>query len=185
MYGSSDRYSVRSSTCPGPGCGSGRRSRRKSAATGAPCGRRARTMRRFSTACAFIAVSSSAHVLDLHAGRRGHGAVDEQVTEQDGVRVDAVGLEVAHAGLVEHRVIDEELPATRAGGATEDAVGGIRYYFRLARAAQHVRAAEGELDGRRGDGGTRPQRVAGDARLAVLGGQTQRAQRHAVLRQAV
>src|SRR5579863_2215201 len=99
-------------------------------------------MRRFSTACAFIAPSSLTHVLHLYPRRGGHGAIDEQVTEQDAALIDLVALEVADPCLVQHRVIDEELPGARACGAAQNDVRGVRHDLRRARAAQHLFPAE-------------------------------------------
>ena len=42
MYGSTDRTSLRTSTCPGPGSGNSRSTRRKCSALGVPLGRAAR-----------------------------------------------------------------------------------------------------------------------------------------------
>ena len=47
-------------------------------------------------------------------GGHGQRAVHEQVREQRTAGLDAVGLEIAHARLVQHRVIDEELPGALA-----------------------------------------------------------------------
>src|SRR5256885_13623774 len=75
---------------------------------------------------------TSAQELELHARRGARRRIDEQVREQRAAGLDAVGPEVPHAGLVEHAVVDEELPGALARRPAEDHVGGVRHDLRLA-----------------------------------------------------
>jgi len=66
IYGSSDRYRVRSRTCPGPGSGTRPSSRRKLSAIGAPTGREFRTILRLMVLFSAMVFPSS--VVDTPGG---------------------------------------------------------------------------------------------------------------------
>src|SRR3546814_5748185 len=81
---------------------------------------------------------------------------------------------IAHAGFMQHDIVDAEIAAELARRLAQDYMRGIGHDFRHARCV-HYRVAANHLDRRGRDRGTRPERIDGDTILAEFLGPAKRA----------
>ena len=94
-------------------------------------------------------------------------------------------LEVAHAAVVQHLVVDAELAGELARGLGEDHVGRLPHDLRRAAGPHHRIAAQQIADCGRGDGGARPQRIDRHASSLQFGRQAEHAHAHTEFRHGV
>src|SRR6187397_1923904 len=119
--------------------------------------------------------------LHADAWRRQIVVRHEEIRHQGNRSIPPVMLEVAHAALIEHLVVDAELPGELTRGFCKDDMGGVAQDLRGAAGAHHGVAAKEITDRGGGDGGAWPQRIDGDAGRLQFAGETQHAHAHAEL----